>query len=83
MAKLVVSEKPSVANSLSAVLGAKSKKDGYYEGNGYVVSWCVGHLLGLAPPDAYGENTPNGASKIYQSSPTLGYISRTTALRSS
>jgi len=51
----VVSEKPSVAKSLSAVLGAKSKKDGYYEGGGYIISWCVGHLLGLAPPDAYGE----------------------------
>ena len=55
MAKLVISEKPSVAKSLSAVLGATSKKDGYFEGNGYIVSWCVGHLLGLAPPDAYGE----------------------------
>ena len=55
MAKLVISEKPSVGKSLSDVLGAKSKKDGYYEGNGYIVSWCVGHLLGLAPPDAYGE----------------------------
>ena len=53
--RLAVCEKPSVAKSLSAVLGAKSKKDGYYEGNGYIISWCVGHLLGLAPPDAYGE----------------------------
>jgi len=52
---LAICEKPSVAKSLSAVLGAKSKKDGYYEGNGYIISWCVGHLLGLAPPDAYGE----------------------------
>ena len=55
MAKLVISEKPSVAKSITDVLGAKTKKDGYYEGNGYIVSWCVGHLLGLAPPDAYGE----------------------------
>jgi len=53
--QLVISEKPSVAKALSAVLGAKSKKDGYYEGGGYIISWCVGHLLGLAPPDAYGE----------------------------
>ncbi|MCL1845986.1 MAG: DNA topoisomerase 3 [Defluviitaleaceae bacterium] len=51
--KLVISEKPSVAKSLGAVLGARSKKDGYYEGNGYIVSWCIGHLLGLAPPEAY------------------------------
>jgi len=55
VAKLVIGEKPSVSREIAAVLGAKSKKDGFYEGNGYVVSWCVGHLLGLAPPDAYGE----------------------------
>ena len=55
MGRLVICEKPSVAKSISAVLGAKSKKDGFYEGNGYVVSWCVGHLLGLAPPDKYDE----------------------------
>ena len=53
--RLALCEKPSVAKAVSAVLGAKSKKDGYYEGNGYVISWCIGHLLGLAPPDAYGE----------------------------
>ena len=51
--KLVIAEKPSVAASISRVLGATTKKDGYYEGNNYVVSWCVGHLLGLAPPAAY------------------------------
>lgn len=51
--KLVVSEKPSVAQSLSAVLGAKERKQGYLEGNGYLVSWCVGHLVGLAAADAY------------------------------
>jgi DNA topoisomerase-3 len=55
MLKLVISEKPSVAKSIGGVLGARSKKDGYYEGNGYIISWCVGHLLGLAPPDAYDE----------------------------
>ena len=53
--KLVIAEKGSVGKSISAVLGAKSKNDGFYEGNGYVVSWCVGHLLGLAPPDKYDE----------------------------
>ena len=42
--KLVVAEKPSVAQSLAAVLGAKEKKDGYLEGGGWLVSWCVGHL---------------------------------------
>ena len=53
--KLVIAEKPSVAMSLAAVLGANEKKDGYMEGGGYLVSWCVGHLLELAQPEAYGE----------------------------
>ena len=53
--KLVIAEKPSVAMSLAAVLGANEKKDGYLEGNGYLVSWCVGHLLELAQPEAYKE----------------------------
>ena len=53
--KLVIVEKPSVAMSLAAVLGANEKKDGYLEGGGYLVSWCVGHLLELAQPEAYGE----------------------------
>ncbi len=43
--KLVIAEKPSVAISIAKVIGATSKKDGYYEGNGYKVSWCVGHSL--------------------------------------
>ena len=53
--KLVIAEKPSVAQSIAAVLGAKEKKDGFIEGGGYLVSWCVGHLIGLAQADAYGE----------------------------
>ena len=53
--RLVVSEKPSVAMAYAKVLGATSRKDGYLEGNGYLVSWCVGHLVELAPPNAYGE----------------------------
>ena len=53
--KLVIAEKPSVAMSLAAVLGANEKKDGYLEGNGYLVIWCVGHLLELAQPEAYKE----------------------------
>ena len=44
--KLVIAEKPSVAMSLAAVLGATERKDGYLEGSGYLVSWCVGHLFG-------------------------------------
>ena len=52
---LVIAEKPSVAKSIADVLGAKSRRDGSYEGNGYIVSWCIGHLLGLAEPQAYDE----------------------------
>ena len=53
--KLVLAEKPSVAQSIAKVLGANKRGDGYLEGNGYVVSWCVGHLVELAQPEAYEE----------------------------
>ena len=52
---LVIAEKPSVAQSIAAVIGATNKKDGYMEGSGYLVSWCVGHLVELASADAYDE----------------------------
>lgn len=52
---LVVTEKPSVAMGLSKVLGATSRQDGHYEGNGYIVSWCVGHLIQMVNPSAYDE----------------------------
>ena len=52
---LVITEKPSVAMSYAKVLGVHGRQDGYLEGNGYLVSWCVGHLVELAPPSAYGE----------------------------
>ena len=54
MYHLVVTEKPSVAQSIAAVIGATQRKDGYLEGNGYLVSWCIGHLVELADPSAYG-----------------------------
>lgn len=53
--KLVIAEKPSVAISIAKVIGATKKKDGYYEGNGYKVSWCVGHLIQMANPESYDE----------------------------
>ena len=53
--KLVLAEKPSVAQSIAKVLGATKREDGYIEGNGYIVSWCVGHLVELAEPEAYDE----------------------------
>lgn len=53
--KLVLAEKPSVAQSIAKVLGVTNRQDGYLEGNGYIVSWCVGHLVELAQPEAYDE----------------------------
>ena len=53
--KLVIAEKPSVAMALASVLGARTRKDGYVEGNGYIVSWCVGHLVGLCDASEYDE----------------------------
>ena len=51
--KLIIAEKPSVAKGIADVVGAKEKKQGYLEGNGYYVSWCVGHLVGLKKPNEY------------------------------
>ena len=50
--KLIIAEKPSVAKSIASALGASSRADGFYEGNGLLVSWCVGHLV--SPMDAGG-----------------------------
>ena len=52
---LVIAEKPSVGAAVGKVLGASSRKDGYLEGNNYIVSWCVGHLVGLADASSYDE----------------------------
>lgn len=53
--QLVIAEKPSVAMSIAKVLGAKNRQNGYMEGNGYIISWCVGHLVGLVSPEFYDE----------------------------
>ncbi|MDD3228621.1 MAG: DNA topoisomerase 3 [Oscillospiraceae bacterium] len=53
--KLVIAEKPSVAQSIAAILGATTRRDGYMEGNGYLVSWCFGHLAELASAEVYDE----------------------------
>ena len=53
MHNLIVTEKPSVAQVIGKVLGATTRRDGYLEGGGYLISWCVGHLVELAPPGAY------------------------------
>lgn len=53
--KLVLAEKPSVAQFISRVLGVSGRCDGYLEGGEYIVSWCVGHLVELSPPEVYNE----------------------------
>ena len=53
--KLVIAEKPSVAQSLARVIGADKRQDGYLEGGEYLVSWCVGHLVELSAPERYDE----------------------------
>lgn len=77
--KLVLAEKPSVAQSIAKVLGATKREDGYLEGNGYVVSWCVGHLVELSQPEAYDEKYnkwayPPTVCRKWQE--CLGYIVR-------
>ena len=66
--KLVIAEKPSVAQSLAAVIGATTRKDGYLEGNGWLVSWCLGHLAGLADAATY---NPDYAKWRYDDLPIL------------
>ena len=66
--KLVIAEKPSVAQSLAAVIGATTRRDGYLEGNGWLVSWCLGHLAGLADAATY---NPDYAKWRYDDLPIL------------
>ena len=54
MSILIIGEKPSVGKAISSVVGASTTKKGYTEGSGYIVSWCVGHLVGLKYPNDYG-----------------------------
>ena len=54
MTTCIIAEKPSVARDIARIVGANSKKDGYLEGSGYLVTWAMGHLIALAMPEAYG-----------------------------
>ena len=56
MSVLIISEKPSVGRELAGIVGAKERKDGYISGNGYIVTWAVGHLTELATPEMYDES---------------------------
>ncbi len=51
--KLIIAEKPSVGCAIAAVLGVHERKDGYMQGGGYIVTWCVGHLVELAGAEVY------------------------------
>lgn len=51
--ELYIAEKPSVGRTIASVVGANERRDGYWEGNGRMVSWCIGHLVALAMPEAY------------------------------
>jgi len=66
--RLVIAEKPSVAAAYAAALGIKGKKDGYFEDDGYIISWCIGHLVELAEAAAYGEQYKKWS---YESLPIL------------
>ena len=54
MTTCIIAEKPSVARDIARIVGANSRQDGYLEGNGYIVTWAMGHLMTLAMPEAYG-----------------------------
>ena len=54
MISCIIAEKPSVARDIARIVGANSRQDGYLEGNGYLVTWAMGHLIALAMPEAYG-----------------------------
>ena len=70
MSKLVICEKPSVAKSIASVLGVTSRADGYFEGNGYLISWCIGHLVGLADAAAYDDRYKSGGMRTLPFCPT-------------
>ena len=52
--KVIIAEKPSVAREIAQIIGAHAKQEGYIEGNGYAVTWALGHLVSLSMPEAYG-----------------------------
>ena len=76
--QLVIAEKPSVARSIAGVIGATEKHDGYLQGNGYLVSWCIGHLVSFADAGRYDErfkkwryeDLPSSRKRGSTSSPT-------------
>lgn len=67
MSKIVVlAEKPSVGRDIARVMGCQQKRNGYFEGPKYIVTWALGHLVTLSDPEVYDENIKHGDLKIYQ-----------------
>ena len=62
--KLILAEKPSVAKTIASFLGAKTRCDGYFEGNGYIVTYAVGHLVGLYDMKDYDKDKYSGSWKL-------------------
>lgn len=81
--QLVIAEKPSVARSIATVIGADEKQNGYWQGGGYLVSWCIGHLVSFAEAGQYDENTASGGMRIYPFCPSRGSSSCRTRRNSS
>ena len=69
--QLVIAEKPSVARSIATVIGATEKQNGYWQGGGYLVSWCIGHLVSFAEAGQYDEKS---VSYTHLTLPTTPYV---------
>ena len=70
--ELYIAEKPSVGRTIASVVGANERRDGYWEGNGRMVSWCIGHLVALAMPEAYRSDYRAGVTAICPFCPKSG-----------
>ena len=73
--KVIIAEKPSVAREIARVVRATNKKNGYFEGGGYAVTWALGHLITAAMPEVYGQRFPqrepaDSSSHLYPYSPS-------------
>ena len=80
---LVIAEKPSVARSIAAVIGASEKQTGYWQGGGYLVSWCIGHLVSFAEAGQYDEKYCKWRYEDLPSCPSRGSSSSRTRRNSS
>src|SRR3712207_7790448 len=69
MTTCIIAEKPSVARDIARIVGSSNKQDGYLEGNGYLVTWAMGHLITLAMPEAYGFAAYNAEDLPIQPNP--------------